>query len=305
MKPKLPPTSPDWRGLVIPAPMGPATIYSDRNPRIQNSSSDDFSLDDDILIPGLLYWDRILAPDSHDDQYNLRASEDKKALRDWGVLTWEIVERTHSRSELQRAAYQKGEDRDPGRWALACSSSASIREILSNEGRSLYVRLHDILPLPREKLPFQELMEFRYRRFDEACALRYHLDELYQGILAAGDGALMIRGTVDRISRAIADQMSAFEDSGIKFRLGGMEVRMKLAVDLRTTLIAGAATQLLMGEALVSTVVAAASNLVPQVEFGTRVGSLSNAADSTPYAYIFRLRSDLGETRPGLGTFGT
>ena len=110
------------------------------------------------------------------------------------------------------------DEREPGVWSLATGERSIVFADRDLEtGRGALVRLHKAIPVPDKDVPLQDVLEFRERRRSELLALRYHLEQIYQRVLSAGDGELAINTELGILDRAIADHIKASKEARFKF----------------------------------------------------------------------------------------
>lgn len=235
----------DERGLVIAPPI---EMLEDG---AFNSNADY----PDFVRGALLLWDRLDCPDNN--YFSAAIGDEFKLLEDAGVLTRTIVrfnERLDARTPLiaaQRTAFLHLDEAEPGQWVLGKLPDAKILyEGDFAKGRGGLVKLFGAVPLPKREASFEDILEFRYKRRAELLALRHHIERIYQTVQGAADPALALRTETEALDRAIADHIRVIQESGIPFRLSGLELKFDL-VDATKGMLAAAALGLPLTAALV------------------------------------------------------
>jgi Family of unknown function (DUF6236) len=182
-------------------------------------------LDRQELRTYLLFWDSLDYPDNN--VINVEASPDVEFLRKAGVLqrtrvTFEVGD-TSSLWRARLATFRMLDEREPGQWSLASGPrSISFEATDLEQDRGVLVKLVRAVPVPDRDVPLNDILEFRTKRRDELLALRHHLEDVYQKIIAAGDGALALNTEIERLRSAIADHLKAGKEWPLTFRLADL-----------------------------------------------------------------------------------
>jgi hypothetical protein len=124
----------------------------------------------------------------------------------------EFIARTKDKIFLNRDHYERGI------WALADTTD----EFESPDPdvpitRAALFRLADVLPAPRDDVPFQDILEFKNRYKDELLNLRARLDSLYSQIIDSRDAPYQESVALRELDKAIADLNKAATFSPTKF----------------------------------------------------------------------------------------
>lgn len=189
-----------------------------------------------LLRKSLLYWDEIVWPlaefmnpaDGEDLMQRMLGAEaavigDLRFLESAGILeiektsvmvnrgdpdpSPELISRTEHKMFLNRDHWE------PGIWALADTTNEF--ECPNPDvpiTRAALFRLVDVLPAPRDDVPFQDILEFKEKYKDELRNLRARLDSLYSQI-APYQETVALR----ELDKAIADLNTAANFSPTKF----------------------------------------------------------------------------------------
>lgn len=237
--------SDDERGLVIAPPI---EMLGDG---VFNSNADY----PDFIRGALLLWDRLDCPDNN--YFSAVVGDEFKILEDAGVLTRTVVrfsERLDARIPLiaaQRTAFLHLDEAQPGQWVLGKLPNAKILDEGDfAEGRGGLLKLFGAVPLPEREAPFEDILEFRFKRRAEMLALRHHIERIYQTVQGAADPALALRTETEALDRAITDHIRVIQESSMPFRLSGLELKFDF-VGAAIGVLAAAALELPLTAALV------------------------------------------------------
>jgi len=264
----------DERGLVISPPI---EISPNGGVLVKNPN-----LDPQEMRWNLLFWDKLDFPEQFAFGFNL--SPDLQFLVDCKILQRTRVNVAGGTGgDVLRAAHVGAfrllEGKEPGQWSIATGErSLSFPDIDLEIGRGALIQLHRAIPVPDKDVPLQDILEFRTKRRTELLALRHHLENIYQRILAAGDGALAIKSEVEALQAAIADHIKASKETGFKFRSVSLNANLNL---VKGAAVAGGALALglpVVGALLAGT--AASINIGPgtALQWGKATG--------TPFRYV-------------------
>lgn len=280
------PLKPDERGLIIPQSI-----------HVSDSSikSGEF-INEEALKASLFFWDRIDVPEN--GRVDMGVPTELEYLIQEGILQRTRVE-PHSKNQMGGdnliqyislatwATLQDLEIPNPGQWALG--RKTSYPDPFSNEnkvsGRGLVFDLIDAIPVPHKDVPFEDILEFKFRRFDELVALRYHLDEVYQSIIQSTDFDFSKSTQFSKLDRSIADHIKASRESGIKLSVSPLSFSIDTgagAAAALTSLSVGLpATQALL-------VGLAAASVSVKSGFGLK----GRSKTTTPFQYIVGIQKE-------------
>ncbi|MES2441203.1 MAG: DUF6236 family protein [Pseudomonadota bacterium] len=290
------------RGIILPSLLDSAW-YPDHE-----GSAGDYEMPDRREFSGtenpekipayILFWDKLVSIEAANRV--LSQTDAEKYLETDGLLS-----RVHVASlepgnvdQVQIQTFRVLEDREPGVWCIARNTPFRPHDL--GPGRSLLVRLHDVLPIPTAGVPLEDLLQFRERRNAERLALRYYLEKTFLEIASAEDSSLAFRTTADALSKSIRDQLAVTEEAGLRFRFGSLEARLKWEFSsLPGT--GGAAVGFSLGglEASIAAALAGiASNAVPKIELSWGAGVNRKNDHAYPLEYIVHLNREFASRAP-------
>ncbi len=241
------------------------------------------ALDPQELRSNLLLWDKLDWPTNN--LMGFHVTPDVEFLIQEGSLTRTriIVGGGGSLEDSVRAAhvqaYRELDEREPGTWSLATGErSISFLDEELESDRGVLVRLHQAIPVPDKEVPFADVLEFKRKRRDELLALRYHLEQIYQRVISAGDGELALNAEVGALDKAIADHLKTAQEFGLKLRFSDLSASLNL---LGAAQVAFAT--LALGLDLVSALVAGTA---ASISIDAGVALKRHKAAPTPFRYI-------------------
>lgn len=192
----------------------------------------------------LLYWDKIDFPTSNIITFG--GSPEIYYLQEVGVLKRSRVNLNESgemvdlflKSQMQ--AYLTNNDKDKGSWSIVQPNfKLALPTESSIQTRALEIELYNSLPIPKNDVPLEEILEFKQRRNDELKEFRYLMDSLYEEILKAQDTERAIEKNIDLIQRKVIDIHRVMEESRIKRIFGSVKVNLSLSDAIKQGLIWG------------------------------------------------------------------
>jgi hypothetical protein len=124
--------------------------------------------------------------------------------------------------------YQQSE---PGKWSLASNGLEWRERALAGRsheyGRTaipktdsrevLKISLFKSIPVPNTDVPYEDILNFKEKRYDQLLSLRFHIDDVYQAILAAPDKGLAELFQIERLDRSIKDQLMVMKECQLPF----------------------------------------------------------------------------------------
>lgn len=165
------------------------------------------------------------------------------------------------------------------------ANSVSFPEADLDLGRGVIVSLHRAIPVPDKDVPIQDVLEFRARRRDELIALRHYLEDIYERIISAGDGALALEKEVERLQSAIDGHVRVSRESGFKLRLVDMDASLNFVPAVTT-----AAVTYLAGTPLIASIIAGSAAAL-NVKIGPSLKR--HNATATPFKYVSSYHREL------------
>jgi hypothetical protein len=250
---------------------------------------------ENALRAWLLYWDELATADS---RLPTVRTNDEKFLIESKVL--KLTETTKFETD-ERAAqfnvFRRLEQLEPGLWCMASEEAASSNKISDQrlEGRFAMVRLFNLLPIPVQETPLAEILEFKERRKDELIHLRIELEGMYQRIASSVDPAAAIATESDRLGEAIGGIFEVTKESGLRFRFGGIEARIKWEFDLERIAATTAGGAMLGGQ--IGAIIGGATGLMPKIEFSSAAALERSPQRKTPYEYVALAHRELRAVR--------
>jgi hypothetical protein len=183
-------------------------------------------------------------------------------------------------------AFRMLDEREPGTWSLAAGeNSISFPPEDLDVGRGALVTIHRAIPVPDKDVPLQDILEFRTRRRDELVALRHHLEDIYQRVIAAGDQPMALNTAIERIQSAIADHIKVSREAKFPLRLADVSAELNLLSPAT-----GAATAWLLGLPMLESLITGA---VSSLSANVGVALKGRRASATPFRYISSYHSEL------------
>jgi hypothetical protein len=124
----------------------------------------------------------------------------------------EFISRTKDKMFLNRDKWE------PGIWALAdYTDEFECPNPDVPITRAALFRLADVLPAPRDDVPFADILEFKQKYRDELLNLRARLDSLYSQIVDSHDRPHQESVALRELDKAIVDLNKAAKSSQTKF----------------------------------------------------------------------------------------
>lgn len=296
---------PDEMGLIVsPISIDPHKV--DGEPISDSRMSVSHKPSSSALRRYLLFWDKLDLPTSVVDHKTSREIEflrsegalirtsQRMVLKFHGELAQPEYRVTDDVDALARArfeTFQRHENAEPGRWALAMSGP--FERLPSSEmedGRGLLFRLHQAIPVPTRDVPLDDVLQFRQRRRAELLALRAALAAIYTSIADAPDKPLSQHLEFEKLNRALADLLTTTKGVPVRFLPANFEVTIN-AQSLNAGLAAiGASTASSMSPAH-ALLIGAATTAVASLK--VTWGLKRHFASSDPYRYAVYCQNEI------------
>lgn len=305
MKPK------NGRGILLCAP-----IVSDEKRILVKSSN----IDPSELRRALLFWDRLVWPDSK--IISLDSNQDELLLAAEGLLTRPRPTRYNDDAGVgNRAALIKIENatdislsikvgndfvqqhvdefldlerKEPGQWTMSQGEGSFV---LKNNnfvaGRGQLATLSRSIPLPDPNFPLYDLLEFKQKRRDEIIGLTHELDRFFSQIANAKDPDHEMSRLLRVVDRQCVDMIKAARESKRKFHLGDISFSFSLdSMESAGNRIVAweAAGQSIMGLPLVGAILGGAASLV---SFSRGIGARNLVTRNSPFRVVSLMHQDL------------
>lgn len=182
------------------------------------------------LRANLLMWDRLAFPQSN--FISIGESVDAKFLMDEGILFRPQARISGGGDaaiaflKAHLASFDFLDRKEPGRWSLARGeNSISFSEQQMEAQRGLLLQFYDAIPIPDKEVPLEAVLEFRARRQSELLSLRYHIDKIYQEVLASPDKELAAVSSLATFDKSLSDHIKASREAPFKLRLSGLDIK--------------------------------------------------------------------------------
>lgn len=167
-----------------------------------------------------LYWDKLIYPQSSALELGIGGEAD--LLLKEGILS----KRTQKSQESDFAAalldaylktLEEQEKLEPGCWSLSNTAQALNAgnfpaHLSPNHQGGISVRLLGAIPIPSEKTPLEEVLEFRQKHRDELLRLRSHIDEISRVLSLTPDNASSIKIAQENIDKSCAEIINIFKN---------------------------------------------------------------------------------------------
>jgi hypothetical protein len=299
------------RGVLLSAPIA----YDGKAIFIKSSS-----IDPEELRRAVLFWDRLVWPDSK--IISLGSNEDEKLLIAEGLLSRPKPTRHNEVAGVGNAAalmkitgsrditigikqakhfaqqhvdeFLDLEREEPGQWTMSQGDRSFVMKN-SNfvEGRGQLVTLSRAIPLPDPNYPLHDLLEFKRRRRDEIDALTHELEKFFSQIANARDTEFEMSRILRVVDKQCCDMIKAAKESKRKFNLG--DLSFSLSLDS----LESAANRVVSWEALgvvttgfplVGGVLGGAASLI---SFSPGIGARNLVARDSPFRVVGSIHEEL------------
>jgi hypothetical protein len=178
-----------------------------------------------------------------------------------------------------QATFRTLDQDEPGVWSLGCGkNSVSFPERELENGRGVLVRLYEAIPVPDKEVPLQDILEFKVKRLDELLALRFHLESIYQRIIAAGDGELALQSEIGALEKSIVDYLKVAKAVSFPF--------LNMSFNANLNVPAAVAAGLAAFSAGFGTVPTVLAGVAAGIGFGPAASLKGHKASPTPFRYI-------------------
>ena len=119
----------------------------------------------------------------------------------------------------QLAAYTINNAQKNAIWSLAQLANAPYFPNATTS-ECLDIQLYDVLPIPREDIPFDKILEFKTKEQQSLEDLRGYLDELNIMVLSSSDKEKTISLCAQKISREVDNVINRMRNKKIRYYLG-------------------------------------------------------------------------------------
>ncbi|MFT6461980.1 MAG: hypothetical protein ACJA0Y_001482 [Maricaulis maris] len=285
--PELAPLAEGQRGLIL----GPPVVVNG-----SSFSTRGFDLQD--LRYSLLFFDKIayasnnlihIAPPSEFDWLCAEGCAEIVTCRGTGLFDARCI------LESQKVLYKKLDEDCPGVWGVGRSESSAMflpGEIENQRG--LLMKLFGTLPVPDVQVPLEDIVRFKQQRAAELSALRYHIEKIYQSILASPDQALAERAEFEELRRSLNDHRRVTVETGWPCRL--TDVSFSFSADHAVTGAIAAAAAAHTSDLNLAQIVgfgAAAALAKSLLSIGVGFNLIGRKPVSSPFEYVSGYHKEL------------
>ena len=254
-----------------------------------------------------LYWDKILLTES--DLSVTVLNEEQQLLADAGLLgkysSRVLVDISRAVPDAMDDIYVDAmseiafelEKRNPGRWTIHHPECLTLKGSKTAELYTAKVELMNCLPLPKNNVRLDKLLDFKMRRKSELLGLRLTLAELYGSIAATNDIPHSKTAEVTRLEKAIYD-LNASDSDGI---FGNFAIRRSTVVDVGLKEVSfGAATGFVAGAqwssdpfvGLASAAVGSVAGALSGIKFELGVSQQMKNSSNLDLSYISAMKEE-------------
>lgn len=284
-------------GLPPPLKIGQAEIIVCSPAKVRGDgylAMDGSFLDRLELRRALLFWDRIIWPATNGIMISGGAEEE--FLEQEGYIHRPLFGISGNVGLAFQRAYLETfnilEDASPGQ---VCFSECSERLLSSQggfeNGRGVVAKLTGAVPVPSEDVPFEDILSFKRKRYDELACLRIAIGEFYQKWVSSEDQQHQLGLAVARIDEACRDAIKVAEESKLPFKLSSWKMSFSLGGDDIIKGVVG--SSLLTGYGLPFTTSALISGALSTISLGTGLGR-NNLTHAGAFRYAASIEGDLG-----------
>lgn len=230
----------------------------------------------------LLFWDKLNYPENF--IVHTKMGAETSFLHEAGILERLRVDLPGGRTEIivamtQVAAFRALDAAEPGVWSLATGENSLTFDAGElEEGRGALVQIHRAIPVPDKDVHLQDVLDFRARRKSELLKLRFHIEAIYQRVIAAGDGPLAINTETDQLQVAIVDFIKVSRETKFKLR--------PVSINASLNLIKGVTTGVAGFNAGFSTLASLAAGAGAAISIGPGTALSKREPTGTPFKYV-------------------
>ena len=279
------------RGLIISTPIQIDTT--------NYSFSAEGGLDPSELRFSLLYWDKLVHPQSNFFRFD--GGDDAKFLVSAGLLTQppymfrggdpiSILFNTYM------AAFSDLENKEPGVWSLLEGEKSlfinnSATNLINDSGMSL--ELIRAIPVPAADVPLNEILEFKEKRKDELMIFREHIDQLVYEIQNSPARTETFNRIAKEVDAACADLLKVGHEWQVPFHLSDFKATFNFDSVKFLGAVGGAWK---LGEQYgltAATSAAAVAGLISTINVKSDVSLRSIKKPRSPYRYALLAHKEL------------
>lgn len=244
------------------------------------------SINEEMIRTTLLFFDRFDVP--RDEGFGM-ADPHIELLQSLGVLQKTYVKINGSLgiglSGISISAYQSLNEREPGLWSISESPEALGIPARAKPAESCFqLALYDALPVFAREVPYDDVLEFKRRRFDQLLAMRTYMSELTLEVATNGAIGLAENVIFSRFDRAMADHMKVMRESNAK------KVLMSVAANIDEKALIPGAVQFVANHTIDAWAAAGAAAVVAFKSIKSLTGS---GGANKPFEFLAKVSREL------------
>lgn len=244
----------------------------------------------DAVRGALLLFDRLDRP----KYSSVRFGPDRpEGLEEWPGFQHTLVEKRRVEGdpfallgEPALFAFKALELKQEGLYSFArdARSTSALAPILSPMS-GLKIRLEDALPLPDRSVPYEDVLNFKERRYDELTALRHHMDDVVLEVKDRGFSRLAETVAVERFLGALSDYKQVMSQQNFLKKITTLEVSYSVSDAIKAALVAAAAGVVAPAPAL--------AVLASGITINVGAGFKRKGDKPSPFEYVFQAGQQL------------
>ena len=276
------------RGIVISPPV---TIEGKKFRSLSGN------LDPQELRFSLLFWDELVWPQNNIVQLSSRNNPDVDFLERCRVLTRPIqfyqggdVATIMAHTMLSK--FEELETREPGKWSLAQGERA-FNLLHPSTAPGAMIELLRAIPIPKNDVPLNEILEFKQRRRDELLDFRNHLESLSLQIAQSESPDILLSTKLVEIDSACSNLLAVGREWQFPMQLSSIKASLNIEptkVAMYTGSAYLGATHFGLPLAAAAAGVAAAGSII---NIKGDIGFRSIKRARSPYRYAYEIDREL------------
>jgi Family of unknown function (DUF6236) len=248
--------------------------------------------DDEATRLALLFFDRIDSPANTILQIGQEAPP--------GLESWPGYQR--SRVELigtlgggffrtvLLSSFEALNEREPGRWSVVRPhDTTGLPADALGDATAFKVQLENALPLPTREVSFDEILNYKERRYSELLSLRHHIDDLALCVANQDYGDFAKTVAFEKFAKSLNDHVQAIQEQNFRKMLGSLEISFNWT-DAITKLVPAIALGQLVPSLLVPSLIGATASAV---SVQSTLGLKKKSAQPNPFDYVLRAGTEL------------
>lgn len=255
------------------------------------------TLDESELRRAILYWDRLVWPDSRLVSFGETA--ESEYLQGMGVLERPILPSLDGDiainfAKTHFAAFSERDKSEPGLWAMSEGPDGFSWDSGVDHSRGTLVTLYRTIPVPDRAIPLEDLLNFKEKRRDEIRALTLEIDNIYTCVNNSSDSEFEFNRAIAAIDEKCSTMLKVASEANFAFRLSDLKVSFSASLGSVFSVPAFAALGELVGSGLglpqVGKFLGGAASFISLGSDATLAKSLS---PNSPYRFVSNLHGDV------------